>query len=120
LKPFLHGAALSGDRLGRAPCESERRQRWIGGTKRREQRRPCGVGVGHVMKAAVEVRHGVLSRGAHPQRSRLVMCAAKQITHLVCWIEVVVVWARRWRLVVLRARITTVVMYAVLVDVLDI
>src|SRR5207253_2293185 len=43
LNPFLHGAALSGDRLGRAPCESERRQRWIGGTKRREQRRPCGV-----------------------------------------------------------------------------
>src|SRR5437899_5303325 len=57
--------------------------------------------------------------GAHPQRSRLVMRAAQQVTHLVGWIEWVVVWARGWRSGVPGARIAHVVPEAVLVEVLD-
>src|SRR2546425_8448586 len=49
------------------------------------------------MEAAVEVCHGVLGSGAHPQRPRLVMRAAQQVAHLVGWIEWVVVRARERR-----------------------
>src|SRR5207245_9119174 len=103
----------------RAPGERRGSERWIARPERRKQGGPRDVGVGHVVQAAVGVRHGVLGRGAYPQRPRLVMRAPQQVTHLVGWIEWVIVGARGWRSDVPGAWITPIVPEAVFVEVLN-